>query len=165
MSKGYSRSEDNPSPVLSFYTPAEIAAMARDEPDWIVRGLPAIGAITEVDGKIKPAGKTTEENSAGEWSAAMAPRQDLAATGRAIIVLRRDRKGGGDAGDSGCGSSQASGDVDITLALLLVQAVLRAAGNLVLHPEQDSEPENAKLDCSWPASGTAVRTEALDGAR
>ena len=41
----------------------------------------------------------------------------------------------------------------------------RAAGNLALHAELDSEPENAKPDSSRPASGTAVRTDALDGAR
>ena len=58
-----------------------------------------------------------DENDAGEWSAAMTPLQDLAASGRAVIVARHDRKGGGEVGDSGRGSSQASGDVDIILAL------------------------------------------------
>jgi hypothetical protein len=47
----------------------------------------------------------------------MSPAQDLAASGRAVILCRHDRKGGGDVGDSGRGSSQASGDVDIILAL------------------------------------------------
>ena len=195
---------------LRFYTPAELASITLPKPDWVVRlGLLARGAITEIDGKVKSAGKTTfllyiircildgtdflgqptrqsrviyvteqsrqtfadalrragldqrgdelrilfredigaaawpevvvatrqdgydvvvfdtigklagirEENSAGEWAAAMSPLQDLAASGRAVIVARHDRKSGGDVGDSGRGSSQASGDVDIILAL------------------------------------------------
>lgn len=199
-----------PAKGLRFYSPAELADLTVPEPDWFIRpGLLARGAITEIDGKIKAAGKTTlalwmiralldgtpflgeptirskviyvteqsrqtfmdalrraglgersdelsilfredigkapwpevttaaqqdgydvavfdtigklagikEENSAGEWAAAMAPLQDLAASGRAVLVLRHDRKGGGEVGESGRGSSQASGDVDIILAL------------------------------------------------
>ena len=195
---------------LRFYAPAELATLTRFEPEWVCRpGLAALGAITEVDGKIKAAGKTTlvlhmvraildgapflgyptrrsrviyvteqsrqtftdalrragldrrgdellilfredigatpwtavvgatrragydvvvfdtigklagirEENSAGEWALAMSPLQDLAASDRAVFVARHDRKSGGDVGDSGRGSSQASGDVDIILAL------------------------------------------------
>jgi AAA domain len=196
--------------ALPFYCPRDLAAMTTPTTDWIVGpGLLAIGAITEVDGKIKAAGKTTfslhmvravldgadflgyptrkarvlyvteqsrhtfvdtlrlcgldargselrilfredlsgtpwpsvvaacqqdgydvavfdtlgklarikQENEAGEWATAMSPLQDLAASGRAVLVDRHDRKGGGDVGDSGRGSSQASGDVDIILAL------------------------------------------------
>jgi len=196
--------------ALRFYTSRQLAALTTTEPEWVVRpGLLAIGAITEIDGKVKSAGKTTlvlhmvratldgadfmgqptrrarvvyvteqsrqtfahalrlvglddrgdellllfredlhgtpwpkvvtfcrrdgydvvvfdtigklagirEENSAGEWAVAMSPVQDLAASGRAVVVARHDRKGGGDVGDSGRGSSQASGDVDIILAL------------------------------------------------
>jgi hypothetical protein len=195
---------------LRFYTPLELASLTPPKPDWIAHpGLLAIGAITEIDGKVKSAGKTTflldmigsildgadflgrptrqsrviyvteqsrqtladalrragldqrgdelrilfredigvtawpdvvaatrqdgydvvafdtigklagirEENSAGEWAAAMSPLQDLTASGRAVIVARHDRKSGGEVGDSGRGSSQASGDVDIILAL------------------------------------------------
>jgi AAA domain len=198
------------SPGLPFYTPLDLAAMTTPTTDWIVGpGLLALGAITEIDGKIKAAGKTTftlhmlravldgadflgyltrkarvlyvteqsrhtfvdtlricgldqrgnefrilfredmngtpwpsvvaacrqdgydvvvfdtigklagikEENAAGEWAVAMSPLQDLAASGRAVLIDRHDRKGGGDVGDSGRGSSQASGDVDIILAL------------------------------------------------
>jgi hypothetical protein len=199
-----------PRPALRFYTPAELAGLTHEEPEWVVQpGLLAIGAITEIDGKIKAAGKTTlalyivravldgtlflglptrqarvvyvteqsratftdalrraglverrdelrilfredigrtpwadvvaacrqdgydvvvfdtigklagirEENSAGEWAVAMTPLQDLAASGRAVLIARHDRKGGGDVGDSGRGSSQASGDVDVILAI------------------------------------------------
>jgi hypothetical protein len=45
---------------LRFYTPRELATMTAARPEWIVGpGLAALGAITEVDGKIKAAGKTT----------------------------------------------------------------------------------------------------------
>ena len=55
----------------------------------------------------------TNENDAGEGARAMTPLQDAAHAGLALLVLRHDRKGGGDVGDSGRGSSAISGDVDI----------------------------------------------------
>jgi hypothetical protein len=57
------------------------------------------------------------ENDAHEWRTAMAPLQDLSASGRAVLVDRHDRKGGGEVGESGRGSSQGSGDADIILQL------------------------------------------------
>jgi AAA domain/Bifunctional DNA primase/polymerase, N-terminal len=196
--------------ALRFYTPTELASITPSKPDFLVGpGLVATGAITEIDGKVKVAGKTTlilhmirsildgvpflgqptrkgrvvyvteqthqtfadalrragldqrgdellllfredigatvwadvvaatardgyevavfdtlgklarikQENEAGEWAAAMSPLQDLAASGRAVIVARHDRKSGGDVGDSARGSSQASGDADIILGV------------------------------------------------
>jgi len=199
---------------LRFYGPRELAGLTLEVPDWLVRGILAVQSITEIDGKIKAAGKTTfllamvralldgqpflgqptrrctviyiteqqrqpfmdalrragladrdesqlailfreqlggqkwpgivraiqakasaegrslivvdtigklagivEENDAGTWSAAMAPLQDLAASNVAVAIGRHDRKSGGEVGESGRGSSQASGDVDIILAL------------------------------------------------
>jgi hypothetical protein len=57
------------------------------------------------------------ENSAGEADAAMAPLQTAAAQGLGVVVLRHERKSGGDVGDSGRGSSAFGGAVDILLAL------------------------------------------------
>jgi hypothetical protein len=198
---------------LPYHTPRQIAAETSEHVDWIVGGYVARQAITEVDGKIKQAGKTTlllhlisaaldgerfigqptarckviylteqqpgpfrealhqaglldrddelrvlyrrevahipwaqlireitadaladeytvlvvdtigklsgikNENDAGEWALAMAPLQDAAHDGLAVVLARHDRKGGGDVGESGRGSSQASGDVDIILSL------------------------------------------------
>ena len=45
MSKGYPRAEDDSPPVLPFCTPAEIAVMARDEPDWSAGLLPQHAAL------------------------------------------------------------------------------------------------------------------------
>ncbi len=196
-----------------FYTPTELVKLTLPTPDWLIPGYLAIAAITEIDGKIKAAGKTTlslhkvravldgapfldrptrrarvvyvseqsrqtftdalrragladrgdelrilfrddlrgmkwpevvelvhqecvtgnrelvvidtigklagivNENDAGEWSQAMNPVLDLRDSGRAVLLDRHDRKSGGEVGESGRGSSQASGDADIVLAL------------------------------------------------
>ena len=76
-----------------------MAATAQDGRDVVV--FDTLGKLARV----------RDENSAPDWSAAMTPLQDLATSGRAVFVLRHDRKGGGDVGESGRGSSQASGDV------------------------------------------------------
>ncbi len=198
---------------LPYHTASEIGAMNPAEPDWLVRGFVATQAITEIDGKIKAAGKTTfalhlvgavltgqpfmgyatspskvvylteqqpgpfrealdragllrqgrdlriifrrevthlawlelvaavvadathdgyallvidtlgklagirEENDSGEAAAAMAPLQNAAHDGRAVIVVRHERKGGGEVGESGRGSSAFSGDADIILRI------------------------------------------------
>jgi hypothetical protein len=50
----------NPESVtIPYYTARDVAAMTPDTPDWIIRGLLARQAVTEIDGKIKVAGKTT----------------------------------------------------------------------------------------------------------
>lgn len=57
------------------------------------------------------------ENNAGDADAAMAPLQLAAAEGLAIVVVRHERKAGGEVGESGRGSSAFGGAVDIVLAL------------------------------------------------
>src|SRR5690606_6850490 len=44
---------------ITFLTPRQIAETSSADPDWIIRGLLAKEAITELDGKIKASGKTT----------------------------------------------------------------------------------------------------------
>jgi hypothetical protein len=200
---------------LLFRTAREIAEATTEEPAWVLYDYVAEGAITEVDGKIKNAGKTTlatyfcrsaldgliflgrktnptpivylteqspatfvqalkradllnredfrvlfwhdtigvswpeivaaaraearrigarllivdtvgqfsgvrgdAENNAGAAHEAMAPLQEASsADGLAVVVLRHDRKSGGDVGDSGRGSSAFSGAVDVVLQL------------------------------------------------
>lgn len=199
-------------PLLPYRTPLEIATSTPEQPDWLVRGYVARQAITEVDGAIKRAGKTTwtthlvrsvlhgepfmgaetvesnviyiteqsagsfrealrradlldrgdelrlifrrdirmpweeliaqvavdaksdgyglvvvdtlaklagirEENDAGTAAAAMAPLQDAAHDGLAVIVNRHERKGSGEVGEAARGSSAFGGDVDIILSL------------------------------------------------
>ena len=207
------RGGEKAAPMIRYRTALEIAASTSEQPDWLVRGFLALGAITEVDGKVKASGKTTlathlvaavldgepflgmptmrtkvvyiseqqagsfrealaragllargdemrivlrgdvsgmawpqliatatadairdgyglivvdtfgklagirDENDAGAGAGAMAPLQDAAHAGVAVLVTRHDRKGGGDVGESGRGSSAISGDVDVILAL------------------------------------------------
>ncbi len=57
------------------------------------------------------------ENNAGDALEAIQPLQEAAAAGIGIIVVRHERKGGGDIGESGRGSSAFAGAVDVLLAL------------------------------------------------
>lgn len=57
------------------------------------------------------------ENSSGSAMLVMEPLQAAAADGLAVLVSRHDRKGGGDVGDSGRGSSAYAGAVDVVLHL------------------------------------------------
>src|ERR671915_1661943 len=64
------------------------------------------------------------ENSAGEAHRAMQPLQEAAAKGLAVCITRHERKGGGEVGESGRGSSAFGGAVDIILS------IRRAEGNV-----------------------------------
>ena len=64
------------------------------------------------------------ENSAGDALDAMKPLQEAAAGGLAVVFTRHERKGGGEVGESGRGSSAFGGAVDIILS------VRRAEGNV-----------------------------------
>lgn len=57
------------------------------------------------------------ENDAGAALEAIAPLQAAAADGLAVLVVRHERKGGGEVGDSGRGSSAFTGAVDVVLRL------------------------------------------------
>lgn len=200
---------------LTFVTAAELAARTSEAPPWLLSGYLARGAVTELVGKVKAAGKTTlvlgmvrailtgelfagiateqasviylteqgdvsfrqalqradlldadalavlprhdaigvpwpdvvrqavaeakvrgagvlvvdtlpqwagihgdGENSAGDALAAITPLQEAASVGNlAVIVVRHSRKGGGDVGDDGRGSSAFTGAVDVVLSV------------------------------------------------
>jgi len=57
------------------------------------------------------------ENDAGSALTAMAPLQEAAGQGIAVLILRHDRKSGGLVGESGRGSSAWSGAVDIVMSI------------------------------------------------
>jgi hypothetical protein len=57
------------------------------------------------------------ENSAGDALLAMEPLQEAAAAGIGVVMVRHERKSGGDVGDSGRGSSAFAGAVDTILSL------------------------------------------------
>ena len=57
------------------------------------------------------------ENSSGAALVAMRPLQQAAAEGLAVVVVRHERKSGGEPGDSGRGSTAFAGAVDIVVTL------------------------------------------------
>lgn len=57
------------------------------------------------------------ENDSGAALEAIAPLQAAAASGLAVLVVRHERKGGGEVGESGRGSSAFSGAVDVVLRI------------------------------------------------
>jgi hypothetical protein len=61
--------------------------------------------------------KGDSENNSGDALAAMEPLQTAAADGIGVVLIRHERKSGGDVGDSGRGSSAFAGAVDIVLSL------------------------------------------------
>jgi hypothetical protein len=61
--------------------------------------------------------KGDTENSSGNALEAIQPLQAIAAQGMAVLIIRHDRKAGGDVGDSARGSSAFGGAVDIILSL------------------------------------------------
>ena len=67
------------------------------------------------------------ENNAGDALLALQPLQRIAATGIAVVVLRHERKSGGQVGESGRGSSAFAGAVDVVLALQRPQGKTRAS--------------------------------------
>jgi hypothetical protein len=75
-------------------------------------------ALLVVDTLAQFAGlKDDSENNAGAALQAMQPLQEVAARGIAVVIIRHERKAGGDVGDSGRGSSAFAGAVDIVLSL------------------------------------------------
>jgi hypothetical protein len=57
------------------------------------------------------------ENNSGDALAAMLPLQQAASEGIAVVIVRHERKSGGNIGDSGRGSSAWAGAADIILSV------------------------------------------------
>jgi hypothetical protein len=226
----------------TYYTPAQIAAITPDAPDWIVEGFIARGAITEIDGKVKTSGKTTlildmlrsiltgadwagfkttkskvvylseqnpttfhqslqraflshikedlhirfrndmtgetweeaiskaidfcttigadtlvidtvaklagieNENDSHGWQKAIGILQDATANGLAVIMARHSRKADGETGDTGRGSSAASGDVDIILDLRRLPGQNTTRRSLTSEGRYDLTPAEIIID-------------------
>lgn len=78
----------------------------------------ASASLIVVDTLSQFAGLTGDrENNSGDALEAMRPLQDAAAAGIGVVLVRHERKSGGDVGDSGRGSSAFAGAVDIVLSL------------------------------------------------
>ena len=93
--------------------------------DAAVQKAQAVGAgVLIVDTVGQFAGLRGEsENNSGDALAAVEPLQMAAAKGLAVVAVRHERKGGGEVGESGRGSSAFSAAVDI------IVSIRRAEGN------------------------------------
>lgn len=100
----------------------------------------AAGAVLLIVDTISPfAGLYGDrENNAGDALEAIAPLQAAAALGIAVLVVRHERKGGGELGEAGRGSTAFTGAVDITASLQRLQGAnerrrgLRLSGRAAL---------------------------------
>jgi hypothetical protein len=90
----------------------EIAAAATQECKRVGAFAVVVDTLPQFAGLVGDS-----ENNSGDALAAMQPVQQMAAEGIGIILVRHERKSGGDVGDSGRGSSAFAGAVDIVLSL------------------------------------------------
>jgi hypothetical protein len=79
----------------------------------------AVGAVLLIVDTISPfAGLAGDrENNAGDALDAVAPLQAAVTRNLAVVLVRHERKGGGDVGEAGRGSTAFTGAVDITASL------------------------------------------------
>jgi hypothetical protein len=110
------------------------------------------------------------ENSSGAALAAMAPLQEAAARGLAVIVSRHARKGGGEIGEDARGSSAFSGAVDIVLSLRRPEGQTRETIRMLQGLSRFSETPSELLidlgeDGRYRALGTAHDVQKQDARR
>ena len=89
-----------------------VAAAVCKKAREVAAGLVIVDTLHEWAGLGKE-----DENDAGAALAAMRPLHEIAAAGPAVLVLRHERKGGGEIGESARGSSVFGGSFDILLSL------------------------------------------------
>jgi hypothetical protein len=90
----------------------EVAAAATAECKRIGAALLVVDTLPQFAGLVGDS-----ENNSGDALAAMQPIQQTADAGIGVVLIRHERKSGGDVGDSGRGSSAFAGAVDIVLSL------------------------------------------------
>lgn len=97
------------------------------------------------------------ENNSGDALAAMQPLQDAAAQDIAVVIIRHERKSGGDVGDSGRGSSAFAGAVDVVLSLRRPEGnsrkTVRALQALSRFADTPSELLIELTDCEYISLG------------
>jgi hypothetical protein len=100
----------------------DVVRAARDEAARIGAKVLAVDTLAQFTGLRGDA-----ENNAGAALEAVAPLQEAAAVDSlGVVILRHERKGGGDVGDSGRGSSAFAGAVDVVLRLRRPEGVVRS---------------------------------------
>jgi len=89
-----------------------VAAAAVAECERIGAGFLAVDTLPQFAGM-----RGDSENNSGAALEAIQPLQLAASTGLAVVLVRHERKAGGEVGDSGRGSGAFAGAVDIVLSL------------------------------------------------
>lgn len=109
------------------------------------------------------------ENNAGDALAAIAPLQAAAAAGLAVLVPRHERKGGGEVGESGRGSSAFSGAVDIVVAIRRAEGQTRPTVRVLHCLSRFSEtPDTLVIDLTadgYVALGTEGTVATIEAGR
>lgn len=99
------------------------------------------------------------ERSPLSTSAALAPLQDAARCGLAVLVVRHERKSGGAAGDSGMGSTAMTAGVDVVMALQRPRGHTGTARMLHAVSRFEETPQSTAIQLH---DGEYVRLESLD---
>jgi hypothetical protein len=109
------------------------------------------------------------ENNSGDALAAIEPLQMAAAQGLAVLVPRHERKGGGEVGESGRGSSAFSGAVDIVVSIRRGEGQAKPTVRVLHTLSRFSEtPETLVMeltDTGYVALGTAGTVAILEAER
>jgi hypothetical protein len=109
------------------------------------------------------------ENNSGDALSAIRPLQEAAGEGLAIIAVRHERKGGGEVGESGRGSSAFSGAVDIVVALRRAEGqskpTLRVLHTLSRFSETPSTLVIDRVEGQYIALGTEGTVKVLEAER
>jgi hypothetical protein len=107
------------------------------------------------------------ENNSGDALKATQPLQEAAAAGIGVIVVRHERKSGGDVGDSGRGSSAFGGAVDIVLSIRRAEGNSRPTLRVIRALSRFSEtPDELVIDLTpggYVSLGQTKAVEAQEG--
>ena len=121
---------------------AQVAAHAMAKCKSAGAGLLIVDTLPQFAGLVGDS-----ENNSGDALAAMQPLQQAAAEGIGVILIRHERKAGGEVGDSGRGSSAFAGAVDIVLSLRRPEGNSRKTMRLLRALSRFSEtPEELLID-------------------
>ena len=91
---------------------AEVVAQAAQQFEQDGPGVLVVDTVGQFSGMTGD-----EENSSAAALEVLAPLQEVAAQGHAVIVVRHERKGGGVVGEAGRGSSAFTGAADIVVSI------------------------------------------------
>lgn len=126
--------------ALDWFDVAELADREMDRRGARLLVVDTLSQFAKLEGD--------RENNSGDALIALAPLQRIAAKGRAVWLTRHERKGGGEVGESGRGSSGFAGGVDTVMALRRPDGRARATVR-VLHALSRFDEVPGELAIEW----------------